>query len=135
MHWSQQDYEEHKGNSMSSHSKDDKNTGTNVSDESSKTDPIYMNLAKKSYECFIRGIAIFEEVKDNANLTILLCNMGRFMRFRAHLENDKEFSFKKICYENAFSSYERALTILESKKRNSQLWDLVTWVCTNCICI
>lgn len=53
--------------------------------------------------------------------------MGRFMRFRAHLGEIKEFSFTKICYENAFSSYERALTILGSKKENHELWDLVTW--------
>lgn len=49
------------------------------------------------------------------------------MRFRAHLNESKEFSFKKVCYENAFTSYQRALTILESKKQNSKLWDLVTW--------
>lgn len=86
-----------------------------------------MKLAKKSYECFIAGIGIFEEIKDNANLCILLCNMGRFMRFRAHIEGDQDFFFKKTCYENAFSYYQRALTILESKKQNSELWNLVTW--------
>lgn len=53
--------------------------------------------------------------------------MGRFMRFRGHLNESKEFRFKKACYENAFTSYQRALTFLESKKHNSQLWDLVTW--------
>lgn len=51
--------------------------------------------------------------------------MGRFMRFRAHLDEIKEFNFKKMCYENAFTSYERALTILESKK--TQLWELVSF--------
>ncbi|XP_055309176.1 erythroid differentiation-related factor 1 isoform X2 [Sitodiplosis mosellana] len=94
---------------------------------SEKPEPLYMSLARKSYENFIRGISIFEEVNDNSNLAILLCNLGRFMRFRAHLQDDKEFCFKKICYENAFTSYQRALTILESKKQNSQLWDLVSW--------
>lgn len=49
------------------------------------------------------------------------------MRFRAHLQDNNEFCFKKMCYEKAFTSYQRALTILESKKQNSQLWDLVTW--------
>lgn len=85
-----------------------------------------LTLAEKSYDCLIRGIDTFEKIKDNANLAILLCNMGRFMRFRAHLE-ERSFSFKKICYESAFTSYQRALTILESKKQNSQLWDVVNW--------
>lgn len=88
---------------------------------------IKLSLAKKSYDCLIRGINLFEEINDNANLAILLCNMGRFMRFRAHLEDENNFSFKKVCYESAFSSYEKALAILESKKQNFQLWNIVTW--------
>lgn len=48
-------------------------------------EPVYMKLAKKSYDCLIRGISAFNEVQDNVNLAFLYCNMGRFMRFRAHL--------------------------------------------------
>lgn len=119
MHWSQEDYEK-----RSKENEEDKNADT---ESLEKPEPLYMDLARKSYDSFIRGISIFEEIQDNANLSILLCNLGRFMRFRAHLRNNTELSFKKICYENAFSSYQKALNILESKKQNSQLWDLVTW--------
>lgn len=124
MHWSQEDFEKCSNVSSSSTKNEGDDNKENVLE---KPEPLYMNLARKSYECFIRGISNFEEVEDNSNLSILLCNLGRFMRFRAHLQNEKELNFKKICYENAFTSYQRALTILESKKQNSQLWDLVTW--------
>lgn len=125
MHWSQEHYQQ----SLDSPNESESTTNQTDDNQSNvpKPDPLYLTLSKKSYDCLIRGIAIFEEINDNANLAILLCNMGRFMRFRAHLEINKEFAFKKVCYESAFTSYERALTILESKKHNSQLWDLVTW--------
>lgn len=90
---------------------------------SSNADIDRLTLAKKSFDCLNRGISAFEKINDDANLSILLCNMGRFMRFRAHLEEDG-FSFKKICYDAAFKSYHRALTILEE---NSQFCDIVTW--------
>lgn len=48
-------------------------------------EPCYQTFIKKSYDCLVQGILAFEEVDDNANLAILLCNMGRFMRFRAHV--------------------------------------------------
>lgn len=56
-----------------------------------KEEPIYLKLAMKSYDCLIRGIKAFTIVQDNVNLAFLYCNMGRFMRFRAHLmiPNDK----------------------------------------------
>lgn len=124
MHWSQEDYEKSFENVPIDSSANSKEAEKS---ELPKTDPLYLTLAKKSYDCLIQGIAVFEGIDDNSNLAILLCNMGRFMRFRAHLEQGKEFAFKKICYESAFTSYQRALTILESKKHNVQLWDLVTW--------
>lgn len=48
-------------------------------------EPVYVTFVKKSYNYLTRGIRAFEELKDNKNLAILLCNMGRFMRFRAHV--------------------------------------------------
>lgn len=55
-----------------------------------KEEPLYLKLAMKSYDCLIRGIKAFGLVKDNVNLAFLYCNMGRFMRFRAHLIIPKE---------------------------------------------
>lgn len=48
----------------------------------------YVMLATKSYDCLVRGIAAFEQIGDDANLAILLSNMGRFMRFRGHLDEE-----------------------------------------------
>lgn len=48
-------------------------------------EPLYQSFIRKSYDCLVRGIGAFEEIEDNANLAILMCNMGRFMRFRAHV--------------------------------------------------
>lgn len=122
MHWSQEDYQK----SLDAEKKEpgeDENAGNDP-----EADPVYLSLAKKSYDCFMLGIAAFEEIKDNANLAILLCNMGRFMRFRAHFnETERKFMFMEKCYEKAFASYERALGILESKKSNPNLWDWATW--------
>lgn len=50
-----------------------------------KEEPLYLKLAMKSYDCLIRGIKAFGLVQDNVNLAFLYCNMGRYMRFRAHL--------------------------------------------------
>lgn len=126
MNWSQEQYQ--KLNNATPDLADP--IEADAGDDAKKPEPatdVYLSLAIKSYNCLLRGIAIFEEIDDNSNLAILLCNMGRFMRFRAHLERDKGFAYKKTCYENAFTSYQRALAILESKKQNPYLWDLVTW--------
>lgn len=54
-------------------------------EDTTKEDPVYLSLAKKSYDSLMRGVKAFAEVQDNVNLAFLYCNMGRFMRFRAHL--------------------------------------------------
>lgn len=119
MHWSQDELESSYKSQKPENDPDDKTKPA--------SDPIYLTLAMKSYDSLIRGIAAFEEIQDNANLAILLCNMGRLMRLRAHLGEENDFNFKKVCYNNAFASYERALATIEARKRNSGLWDVVTW--------
>lgn len=47
--------------------------------------PYYEILATKSFDCLSRGIVSFSMVQDNVNLAFLYCNMGRYMRFKAHL--------------------------------------------------
>lgn len=128
MHWAQAEYQkslrpdEHKDETTDGEGAD------GGEDQETNAEPMYLNLSSRSYDCLIRGIACFEEINDEANLAILLCNMGRFWRFRAHLDDSKEnFNFKKKCYDSAFTHYQRALAILESKKRNCNLWEVVTW--------
>lgn len=81
MHWAQTEYRKYLEENI--------NVAKSEGDENKdvpKGECLYLSLAMRSYDCLIRGIALFEEINDNANLAILLCNMGRFMRFRAHLE-------------------------------------------------
>lgn len=54
-------------------------------------EPLYQTLTRRSYSHFVTGIEAFEEIKDEPNLAILLCNMGRYYRFRAniHLPGDE----------------------------------------------
>lgn len=53
-------------------------------------EPLYVKLTVNSYDCLRRGIDAFTAVKDNVNLAFLYCNMGRFMRLRAHLTMPNE---------------------------------------------
>lgn len=103
MFWAQEEYtkyiqENNNENDKSNESpkpetKDTNNEGKESETKKSakKEEPVYLKLAMKSYDCLIRGIKAFTIVQDNVNLAFLYCNMGRFMRFRAHLmiPNDK----------------------------------------------
>lgn len=113
-------------------------------------EPLYVKLTVNSYDCLRRGIEAFTAVKDNVNLAFLYCNMGRFMRLRAHLTMPNErcvketsisgiFLYKrhlhstitldtqKTFYNEAFNYYEMAKDCLDTRKANAELWDLVQW--------
>ncbi|XP_062565937.1 erythroid differentiation-related factor 1 isoform X2 [Armigeres subalbatus] len=95
-----------------------------------KIEPLYQILAKKSYDSLQKGVTLFEAVHDPTNLAFLLCNMGRFMRFRAHIHlvgERNNVHLQKKFYHEAFANYQRALGVLGSKKENPDLWSLVTW--------
>lgn len=79
MHWAQDEYVKSKTD-QANVTKPDDNNG----------EPLYQTLTKRSYSHLHYGIEAFEEIKDEANLAILLCNMGRYYRFRAniHLPGD-----------------------------------------------
>ncbi|KAH8307112.1 hypothetical protein KR044_005047, partial [Drosophila immigrans] len=104
-----------------------------VSEESSKAgeEPLYVKLTVNSYDCLRRGIEAFTAVQDNVNLAFLYCNMGRFMRLRAHLSMPNESTIaldtQKTFYNEAFNYYEKAKDCLDTRKANAELWDLVQW--------
>lgn len=93
MFWSQEQYTKHLQENGDNNAKENdsetenKNEGTKGDEETqtAKEDPLYLKLAMKSYDCLVRGIKAFGLVQDNVNMAFLYCNMGRFMRFRAHL--------------------------------------------------
>ncbi|XP_039964741.1 erythroid differentiation-related factor 1 [Bactrocera tryoni] len=152
MYWAQEEYAKDMEKNSNKSPDDSDSTEINMSDKSQtdeaeqdetsekseqgetpekSEEPVYMKLAMKSYDCLIRGIAAFNEVQDNVNQAFLYCNMGRFMRFRAHLllpEENIDFVRKqKMFYSEAFSNYEKAKEVLGSRKCSVELWDLVHW--------
>lgn len=97
MFWSQEQYTKHM-EEISENNAEQQESVQKLSDDlddhkddkTSKEDPLFLKLAMKSYDCLIRGIKAFGLVQDNVNMAFLYCNMGRFMRFRAHLVINNE---------------------------------------------
>ncbi|EDV96236.1 GH15321 [Drosophila grimshawi] len=102
-----------------------------VASASASAEPLYVKLTVNSYDCLRRGIEAFTAVEDNVNLAFLYCNMGRFMRLRAHLTMPNESTIaldtQKTFYNEAFNYYEKAKDCLDTRKANAELWDLVQW--------
>lgn len=98
---------------------------------SDDNDPLYKQLASKSFDSLLKGVKAFEEINDNINLAFLRCNMGRFYRLRGHLpmpkEEPEDLKRMKLFYQEAFKCYEQAKLDLESRKVSPDLWDLVDW--------
>lgn len=101
-------------------------------DESS-AEPSYQQVAKKSYDYLMKAVTLFENVKDSVNLIICNLNLGRFFRLSAHINifhdvlTPKTLQMQRKMYQESFSSYNRALAILENRKANPELWDMVSW--------
>ncbi|XP_053693894.1 erythroid differentiation-related factor 1 [Sabethes cyaneus] len=126
MHWAQEEYQR-----FWELPEEEREPFEKPQEEPCKVEPLYQVLAKKSYDSLQKGVALFEAVNDSTNLAFLLCNMGRFMRFRAHIhligESPNNVNLQKKFYNEAFTHYRRALAVLGSKKKNPDLWSLVTW--------
>lgn len=95
--------------------------------------PSFQQTAKKAYDFLMKAVTLFEGVKDSVNLIICNLNMGRFFRLSAHInifqeiQAAKSLQMQKKMYQESFNSYHRALSILETRKQNPELWDMVTW--------
>lgn len=93
----------------------------------------YQQMAKKSYDYLMKAVTLFENVNDSVNLIICNLNLGRFFRLSAHInifheiQTAKTLQMQKKMYQESFNSYHRALAIIENRKSNPELWDMVTW--------
>lgn len=93
----------------------------------------YQQVAKRSYDFLMKAVTLFEGVKDSMNLIICNLNLGRFFRLSAHInifheiQAEKSLPMQKKMYQESFNSYHRALAILENRKANPELWDMVNW--------
>lgn len=87
----------------------------------------------KSYDNLMKAVSLFEGADDSINLIICNLNLGRFFRLSAHVNITSEMTaaqslqVQKTYYQKSFSSYDKALAILETRKANPELWDMVTW--------
>lgn len=83
-------------------------------------------------EILQKAIVTFEQLNDVTNLSLVCSNIGRLYRLQAHvaLKELDEFMRLSICaefYSLATMNYQKGLSLLESKKRNPTLWDVITW--------
>ncbi|EDW73295.1 uncharacterized protein Dwil_GK16732 [Drosophila willistoni] len=132
MYWAQEEYSEYMKKKEEHVRKYGRKPQKQQDEEKKdKEKPLYVKLTVNSYDCLRRGIKAFTTVEDNINLAFLYCNMGRFMRLRAHLTMPDESAVKldsqKTFYNEAFKYYEKAKDCLDTRKANAELWDLVQW--------
>lgn len=107
---------------------------TKSKNESDSTFEDHKEVAKKSHMFLSRAIALFEGVKDSVNIIICSLNLGRFFRLLAHINifdvegsSTASLQVQKKMYQESFNSYNRALGIIENRKSNPELWDMVSW--------
>lgn len=109
------------------------NAYTAENDDDKATEQIFQDVAEKSYDMLMKAVHLFEVVQDSINLIICNLNLGRFFRLSAHInvyrnyQGTKSLQMQKKMYQESFSSYHRALAILGTRKKNPELWDLVSW--------
>ncbi|CAH1374318.1 unnamed protein product [Tenebrio molitor] len=99
--------------------------------KSSKTGGQIQDMCKKAEPYLQRGLAVFEKVKDDANIALLYTNTGHLHRLLAHAntpDNRGELSPKeKLHYNKAFINYKKALQVLSDRKHCPGIWDAVRW--------
>lgn len=106
--------------------------GFNELPDNGKLSNEYRQSIDKSLDYLQRGISTFEKLNDVTNLSLVCSNLGRLHRLQAHLalkelEDCLKLSICAEFYAVACSHYQKALSLLESKKRNPTLWDVITW--------
>ncbi|XP_012287568.1 erythroid differentiation-related factor 1 [Orussus abietinus] len=98
----------------------------NSNNEAVSPSPVVNNLLARSLSHLEAGVKVFEIVRDEANLILLHSNTGRVMRLYAHT-HVKQPVLERQYYDKALASYQKALQVLGSRKRNPAVWDTVSW--------
>lgn len=92
-------------------------------------------LLQNSRQYLEKGIELFESIQDCANIALLHSNSGRLCRIQGHLLSitrnfllRHEFALSELNeYKRAIHEYQKALSILGSRRTNAGVWDSVTW--------
>uniref|UniRef100_A0A1B6CP20 Erythroid differentiation-related factor 1 n=1 Tax=Clastoptera arizonana TaxID=38151 RepID=A0A1B6CP20_9HEMI len=77
-----------------------------------------------------KGQAMFESVKDAANLALLQSNHGKLMRIFAHYDssNRRDISpLQQVYFKKAMDYYKEGLNVLKNRKNNPIVWDSIKW--------
>ncbi|KAJ8952908.1 hypothetical protein NQ318_006525 [Aromia moschata] len=96
-----------------------------------KTGVDIIETCKKAEPYLMRGVEIFEKVKDDPNTALLHTNMGHMHRLLAHAHTPEERGEltpqEKLHYNKAFINYKKALQVLGDRKHCPGIWDAVKW--------
>ncbi|XP_069191990.1 erythroid differentiation-related factor 1 isoform X2 [Procambarus clarkii] len=89
-------------------------------------------LWQRSAQVLNRGIENFARVNDLANIALLHSNTGRLLRLCAFYSVPKDgprqfINPERYYYDEAIKEYQKALEVLKSRKKSTEIWDLVVW--------
>lgn len=99
-------------------------------------DKLVANWWEKAVSFLKKGINVFKEIGDEANMALLYTNLGHLHRLMAHI-NIPEIrgvltNNERYHYNKAYFNYKKALQILGEKSHNPTVWDAVNWeLCTS----
>ncbi|XP_057661417.1 erythroid differentiation-related factor 1 [Diorhabda carinulata] len=86
---------------------------------------------KKAEGYLQRGLTLFENVKDNANIALLYTNIGHLYRLLAHANTPSDRGEithqEKLHYNKAIINYKKALQVLGDRESCPGIWDAVKW--------
>lgn len=86
---------------------------------------------KKAETYLIRGLELFEKVKDDANVALLYTNIGHLYRLLAHANTPADrgeiTQQEKVHYNKAIMNYKKALQVLGDRDNCPGIWDAVKW--------
>lgn len=86
---------------------------------------------KKAEGYLQRGLTLFENVKDTANVALLYTNIGHLYRLLAHANTPADRGEithqEKLHYNKAIINYKKALQVLGDRENCPGIWDAVKW--------
>lgn len=76
------------------------------------------------------GLKVLQSIGDNVNTALVMCNIGRLWRLKAHSGYSLGSAFdnyQKNIYAKAVESYNQALESIGSRKVQPYIWDSIAW--------
>ncbi|XP_014273800.1 erythroid differentiation-related factor 1 isoform X1 [Halyomorpha halys] len=112
------------------------NTYNNLAAEMVQTDKHLRENAKfihfilQAEKYLTEGLKVLEKIQDNVNTSLVMCNIGRLCRLKAHMGCDINANFdlhQKQMYMKAVEYYNQALLVIGSRRTQPVIWDSIGW--------